>query len=79
MMPMNNPMLAILQMARSGQNPMSLMQQLAKQNPQMSQVMQMLNGKTPQQLRSMAENMAKERGTTLDDVARQLGLTLPHN
>ena len=29
---------------------------------------------TPEQLRTMAENMAKERGTTLDNVARQLGL-----
>ena len=36
--------------------------------------MQMINGKTPQQLRQIAENVAKERGVTLEYVAQQLGI-----
>ena len=39
--------------------------------------MEMTRGKTPQQMRQMAENMAKERGLDLNDVARQLGITIP--
>lgn len=77
MMPMNNPMMAIMQMARNGGNPMALMQQMARQNPQVAQAMQMIQGKNPQQLRSMAENMAKERGTTIEQVAQQLGIPVP--
>jgi transposase-like protein len=48
-------------------------------NPQVRQVMQMMNGKTPEQLRQMANNMAAERGTTVEDIARQLGIQIPSN
>lgn len=74
---MNNPVMMLLNMARSGGNPMQLLQQLAGRNPQAAQVMRMMQGKDSKQLRSMAENMAKERGTSLEQVAQQLGLPLP--
>lgn len=78
MIPMtNNPMMAMMQAIRSGGNPMAVMQNMARQNPQVAQAMQMVQGKSPQQLRTMAENMAKERGVSLNDVARQLGITIP--
>lgn len=73
----NNPMAMMMQMMRSGGNPNAMLQQMANQDPQVRQFMRMINGKTPQQLRQIAENVAKERGTTLNDVARQLGITLP--
>lgn len=73
----NNPMMAILQAARSGGNPMALMQQMAMRNPQSAQVMQMIQGKNGSQMRKIAENMAKERGVSLNDVAQQFGLQLP--
>lgn len=84
MIPMNNPMMGnplmmLLQMARGGGNPMAMLNQMAAQNPQVAQMLRMMQGKNPQQLRGMAENMAKERGTTLEDVARQLGVQLPKN
>lgn len=78
MIPMNNPVMAMVNMMRTGGNPMALMQQMAKSNPQVNQVMQMMKGKNPAQLKSMAENIAKERGTTVEDVAQQLGLSLPN-
>ena len=51
-----------------------MLQQLASSNPQAAQALQLLSGKTPQQLQQIALNMARERGTTVEDVARQLGI-----
>lgn len=73
-----NPMMFLMQAARSG-NPMGMLQQLAGQNPQISQAMRMMQGKSTQQLQQMAQNMANERGVSLNDVARQLGITIPSN
>lgn len=73
MYPMNNPMIALVNAAKNGGNPMQMIQQMAGQDPQMRQFMQMVNGKSPQQLRQMAENMARERGTNVEAVIKQLG------
>lgn len=71
---LNNPMLQILQAARMGRNPQLLMQQLAQSNSQINQAMTMLQGKSPQEIRQMAENMCRERGTTPEQVMQMLGL-----
>lgn len=76
-MTMNNPLMAMLNALRSGGNPMALIQQMAMQSPEMRQFMQMVQGKSTAQLKQMAENMAKERGVSINDVARQLGITIP--
>lgn len=73
MFPMNNPVIALVNAAKNGGNPMQMIQQMAGQDPQMRQFMQMVNGKNPQQLRKMAENMARERGTNVEAVIKQLG------
>lgn len=75
-MMMNNPVMILLNAARSGGNPMQLMQQMAMQDPRIAQAQQMMQGKSPQQLRQMAENMARERGTDLQSVARSLGIKI---
>lgn len=72
-----NPMQMALQMARAGKNPMSLLNTMSRQNPQLAQAMRLIQGKSPEQLRQTAENMAKERGTTLEQVAQQMGISLP--
>lgn len=77
-MMMNSPLMAVVASMRSGSNPMALVQQMAMQNPEMRQFMQMVNGKSPAQLRQMAENMAKERGTSVEEVAQQLGIAIPN-
>lgn len=79
MMQMNNPMMQMMGMLRSGRNPNAILQSMVMNNPQVQQVMQMINGKTPEQLRQMANNMAAERGTTVEDIARQLGIQIPSN
>lgn len=70
----NNPIFNLINLARAGGNPMTLMQQMAGRDPRAQQALKMVQGKTPDQLRQMAENMAKERGTTIDEIARGLGL-----
>ena len=70
-------MMAMLQMARNGGNPMQMLQQMAGQNPQAAQAMRLIQGKNPQQLRQIAENLAKERGVDLNQMAHQMGITLP--
>ena len=70
----NNPLMTLMQAARSGKNPTMLLRQMAMRNPQIAQFMQMIDGKSTAELRAMAENMAKERGTSIEEVARQLGL-----
>lgn len=70
---MNNFM-QLISLAKNGGNPMGMIQQMAQGNPQMAQAMQYIQGKSPQQLQQIAMNMAKERGTTVEQVARQLGI-----
>lgn len=77
MIPMSDPMTMMMQMLKGGSSPAIIMQQLARANPQVAQAMRMIQGRNPQQLRQMAENMAKERGVSLNDIARNLGLTIP--
>lgn len=75
---MNNDNMAMLvQMAQNGGNTIGLLNQMARQNPQLAQAMKMINGKNTAQLQQMAQNMAKEKGLKIEDIARQLGLRLP--
>ena len=69
-----NPMQTIMQMMRSRNgNPMPLMEQLARQNPAMRQALDMARGKSPQELHQIADNMARQRGTTGEEIIRQMG------
>lgn len=77
--PFANPAMQMLDAMRRGQNPKQVLMGMARNNPQVNQVMQMMQGKSPEQLRQLASNMAAERGTTIEDVARQLGLQIPSN
>lgn len=74
MTPFNNPVLHLAQLARGGGNVMQAMQRMAGQDPRISKAYGMIQGKNPQQLRQIAENMARERGTNVGDIIRQLGL-----
>lgn len=78
-MMMNNPVMSMLSAMQSGRNPSLILRQLATTNPQARQVMQMVSGKSPDQLRQMAENLAANQGTTIEDVARSLGISIPSN
>lgn len=71
---MNNPLMMLLQAAQGGGDPIQILSQLAGNDPMMAQALKMVQGKTPDQLRRMAENMARERGTSQEAILRGLGI-----
>lgn len=73
---MNNPM---IQAAMSGASAMQFLQKMAGQNPMVSQAMNLIQGKNTEQLQQIAENMARQRGTTIEEIARQYGLPMNKN
>ena len=79
MNPQSNPMAQVMQLLQSGKNPWAVMDLLAQTNPQVRQAKEMMQGKTAAQLEQMARNMAKERGTTVEDIARSMGIQIPSN
>lgn len=64
----------ILQLIQNGGDPSGAFNQLLQQNPAIGQAMQILNGKTQQQQFQLLEDMARQRGTTLQKVAQQMGI-----
>ena len=66
----NNPAFQLMAAMRQ-------LQQMAGADPRIAQAMQMIYGRSPQQLQEMAQNMARERGVTIEDVARSLGISFP--
>lgn len=70
---MNDP---ILQAAMGGMRPAQFLQQMAGQNPMAAQAMNLIQGKTPEQLYQTANNMAKQRGTSVEEIARQYGIPI---
>lgn len=77
MSPMTNPLVSLMGLVRNGGNPQALISQLAQSDPQVQQAVRMIQGKSQDQLKQMVINMANERGISVNDIARQLGITLP--
>lgn len=71
-----NPMMMFMQAMQGGCNPMAFIQQQAASNPQFKQLQQICQGKSPEQLRQVAENMCRQRGTTYDEMAQKVFQTL---
>lgn len=71
----NNPFAMVMRLIQSGGNPMALLSKMG--GPQAQEAMGLIRGKNSQQLRETAEKMAQERGTSIEAIAQQLGLTLP--
>lgn len=57
---------------------MGMLQQMAGQNPQAKQAFDMMNAGNTQGLKEMAMNMAKERGTTPEEIIKGLGMSMPN-
>lgn len=73
---------AIFRLAAGGGNPMSLIQEFLggqnKQNPKTAQALRMIQGKNAEELEQTARNMAKEAGTTPEEILSSLGIPLPN-
>lgn len=68
-----NPIMSIFQMMRGGGNPQNVLKQLMENsqianNPMATNAMEMFQIGNIDGLKSLAENLAKEKGTTVDDV-----------
>ena len=66
-----------LQMIGAMKNPQAFIQQMMNnsqimQNPMVKNAMQMYQNGDTKGLKDMAENLAKERGTTVDDMKSQI-------
>lgn len=70
----NNPIVGLINAVRGGGNPDALVQQMISSHPQRDQIQRIVSGKTPDQLMGIAENMCRERGTTIDEVLRKYGI-----
>lgn len=72
-----NPMMAIMQMIKGGGNPQAMLKQMMgnsqiANNPMAANAMEMFQSGNIDGLKSLAENLAKEKGTTVDDVRNGL-------
>jgi len=74
---MNNPLMLMAQALRAGRNPRDILMSMAQSDPRARQVIEIMRGKSPDQLRQYAQNIAAERGTTLEDFARSMGIQIP--
>ena len=68
---MNN-IFQLIQLAKGGGNAESILRRMAGNNPIVAQALKMVEGKTPEEINRIAANMAKERGTSVDEIKRQL-------
>ena len=74
---MRNNVQQIFQAVQGGVNPNMLAMQLAQKNPVFRNALNMANGRTPEQIIGMAQEIARQRGVDLNQVAQQLGMQIP--
>lgn len=73
----NNPLMMLMSTIRNGGNPQQLLKQMAGNNPQIQEVLNMAQAGNENGLKEMAMNLAKERGTSVEEIAKNLGIKLP--
>ncbi len=69
-------LMQLAQMIRRAPNPNQAFYQMISQYPQGQQVLMLMQGKSPDQFKGVLENMARERGTTLEQIITGMGFTL---
>lgn len=72
-----NPIISIFQMMKGGGNPQQMISQLmgnnqVVNNPMAANAMEMFQNGNIDGLKSLAENLAKEKGVAIDDVKNRL-------
>ncbi len=74
----NNPIAMMMQARARGGSPIEFLRSIAGQNPMAAQAIRLMQGKNGQQLQTMVENMARERGVSVEQIAARLGLQMPN-
>lgn len=72
--PLNGIFSQLINIAKSGGDPRNMLYQLVGNDPRIALAERMLRGKNASQMQKMAQNMAKEKGLSLDEIIQQLGL-----
>lgn len=73
-----NPLMTLMQAMQSGGNPMAFVQQQAANNTQFRQLQQIVGGKSPQELRQIADNMLRQRGSSMEQVEQMYAQQMGH-
>lgn len=71
----NSPIGRLIGMVQQGGDPRAFIQQAIDQSPQRDQIKQIIGGKDASQIYQTAQNMCRERGTSIEEVLKQFGLT----
>ena len=71
-----NPM-QLAQQLREAANPQQMLMQMAQNTPSIQRAMQMINGRSPDQIYGMAQQMARQYGQNINQLAQRLGVRLP--
>lgn len=66
----------MIQAAQRGMSPKQFFQQYGE-DPNVAPLAKIAKGKNHDELMQTASNMARQRGTTLDAVAQQMGIPMP--
>jgi hypothetical protein len=69
-------MMQLAQMISRSPDPMRAFYQVVSQHPQGQQVINLMRGKSPEQFRGVLENMARERGTTIEQILGNMGFRI---
>lgn len=64
------------QAAQRGMSPQQFFQQYGR-DPQVAQMAKIAQGKDQKQLMQTVSNMAQQRGTSLEELSRTMGLPIP--
>lgn len=70
----DHPMMQPLRMMQNGVDPDVIAEQIMLHHPKRDQIAKVVDGKDSKQLMQVAENMCRERGTTVDEVLRSMGI-----
>ena len=70
----NHPVAQILSVVRNNGDPSAVIQQVVQNHPQRDQIQKIVSGKSDQDIFRTAENMCRERGTSIDQVLAQFGI-----
>ena len=69
-------LMQLAQMISRSPDPMRAFYQVVSQHPQGQQVINLMRGKSPEQFRGVLENMARERGTTIEQILGNMGFRI---
>ena len=71
----NNPIAKAMNLMQNGGDPSALVQEMIQNHPQREQIQRIISGKNDKQIMQTAENMCRERGTSVDEVLARVGIT----